>query len=152
DYLGREALERLVAAADEHGSDVVAGRMVGVNGRFVPQDIFAATAIDVDLYNSALPFAVSNTKLFRRSVLEDHGIRYPENLRFGSDQPFTVSACVHARRITVLADYDYYYAVTRSNEQNITFRSTHEERLACTAVIMQATADLIEPGPRRDAV
>ena len=33
----------------------------------------------------------------------------------GSDQPFTLEACFRARRISVLADYDYYYAVRRLN-------------------------------------
>jgi poly(ribitol-phosphate) beta-N-acetylglucosaminyltransferase len=152
DYLGREALERLVAAADRHGSDVVAGRMVGCNGRFVPKAIFARTDPDVDFYTSTLPFAVSNTKLFRRQLLVDHDIRFPADLTFGSDQPFTVAACVHARRISVLADYDYYFAVRRHNATNITYRSTHRQRLACTAQIMAATAALLPAGPQRDAV
>jgi len=145
-------LARLVAAADGWGSDVVAGRMVGCNGRFVPQAIFSRTDPDVDLYTSALPFAMSNTKLFRRSLLVEHGIRYPESLPFGSDQPFTVAACVHARKISVLADYDYYYAVRRHNAANITYRSSHRQRLACTAQIMAATAALLPAGPRRDAI
>jgi hypothetical protein len=152
DYLGREALARLVAAADRYGSDVVAGRMVGCNGRFVPQAIFTRTDPDVDLYTSALPFAVSNTKLFRRSLLTDHGIRFPESLPFGSDQPFTVAACVHATKISVLADYDYYYAVRRHDAANITYRSSHRQRLACTTAIMATTAALLPPGPRRDAI
>ena len=33
DLLGPEALRRLVAFADEHGSDVIVPRMVGLNGR-----------------------------------------------------------------------------------------------------------------------
>ena len=152
DYLGPQALARMVAAADKFDSDVVAGRMVGVNGRYVSKDIFSQTQVDVDLYHSSLPFAVSNTKLFRRELLEQHGIRYLENLSFGSDQPFTVAACVHAKRITVLADYDYYYAITRKSRSNITFRVTHEERLRCTAEIMAANARTLEPGPQRDAV
>ena len=152
DYLGRQALARLVAAGDEYGSDVVAGRMVGCNGRFVPQAIFARTDPDVDLYTSALPFAMSNTKLFRRSLLLEHGIAFPESLPFGSDQPFTVAACVHAAKISVLADYDYYYAVRRHDAANITYRASHRQRLACTAAIMAATANLLPPGPRRDAI
>ena len=103
--------------------------------------IFARTDPDVDLYTSALPFAMSNTKLFRRSLLVEHQIRFPEDLPFGSDQPFTVAACVHARKISVLADYDYYYAVRRHDATNITYRSSHRQRLACTAAIMAATAD-----------
>ena len=152
DYLGRSALARLVAAGDGWDADVVAGRMVGCNGRFVPQAIFARTDPDVDLYTSALPFAMSNTKLFRRSLLTEHGIRFPESLPFGSDQPFTVAACVHARKISVLADYDYYYAVRRHDAANITYRASHRQRLACTEAIMDATATLLPPGPRRDAI
>ncbi len=152
DYLGRQALARLVAAADGYGSDVVAGRMVGCNGRFVPTAIFARTDPDVDLYTSTLPFAMSNTKLFRRSLLDTHHIRFPEDLPFGSDQPFTVAACVHARKISVLADYDYYYAVRRHNATNITYRSSHQQRLACTTAIMANTATLLPEGPRRDAI
>ncbi len=152
DYLGRSALARLVAAGDGWGADVVAGRMVGCNGRFVPQAIFARTDPDVDLYTSALPFAMSNTKLFRRSLLTEHGIRFPESLPFGSDQPFTVAACVHARKISVLADYDYYYAVRRHDAANITYQSSHRQRLACTAQIMAATAALLPPGAHRDAI
>jgi poly(ribitol-phosphate) beta-N-acetylglucosaminyltransferase len=152
DYLGREALERLVAAADRYGSDVVAGRMVGSNGRFVPKAIFARTDPDVDFYTSTLPFAVSNTKLFRRQLLVDHDIWFPLDLPFGSDQPFTVAACVHAARISVLADYDYYFAVRRHNASNITYQSSHRQRLACTAQIMAATAGLLPAGAHRDAV
>src|SRR5262245_46057680 len=63
DYLGPEALERLVAAGDEYDADVIAGRMVGVGGRYVPQTIFTETNTDVDLYNSELPFAMSKPKL-----------------------------------------------------------------------------------------
>jgi hypothetical protein len=153
DHLGPEALERLVDAADRHGSDVVAGRMVGLNGRFVPQAIFERTDYDVDLYNSPLPFAISNTKLFRRSVVADNDIWFPEHQPFGSDQPFTVAACVHAKKISVLADYDYYFAVRRTTGLNITYRATHLERLRCTELIMRdSTARLLPPGPKRDAV
>lgn len=152
DYLGPEALARLVAGADRHGSDVMLGRMVGVNGRYVPQDIFASTQVDIDLFDSPLPFALSNTKLFRRDLLEKHDVRYPEDFPVGSDQPFTLAACVHATRISALADYDYYYAVRRRDEGNITYRFGLEERLRCTEAIMGATARLIEAGSRREAI
>ena len=57
DTLWREALERLVAEADLYGSDVVAGKMVGVNGRYVHQALFAQTDHDVQLFSSALPWS-----------------------------------------------------------------------------------------------
>ncbi len=152
DYLGEEALERMVSFADEHGSDVVAGRMTGVNGRYVHQALYRENAADVSLYDSALPFTLANTKLFRRELVDRYKLRFPEHLPVGSDQPFTIEACVRARRISVLADYTCYYAVKRGDAGNITYRADHLARLRCTAEIMDLTARLVEAGPRRDAV
>ncbi|MHC5701429.1 glycosyltransferase family 2 protein [Streptomyces tirandamycinicus] len=152
DRLGEDALKRMVACADEHGSDVVVGKMVGTNGRYVHQALYKKSDPDVSLYDSALPFTLANTKLFRRELVERHKLRFPEDLPVGSDQPFTIEACVRARKISVLADYTYYYAVKRGDASNITYRADHLARLRCTAEIMKFTAGLIEAGPRRDAV
>ncbi|NEE44361.1 glycosyltransferase family 2 protein, partial [Streptomyces sp. SID8455] len=54
DYLGDEALERMVSYADEHDSDVVVGKMVGTNGRYVHQKLYAETSPDISLYASSL--------------------------------------------------------------------------------------------------
>ena len=152
DYLGREALERLVSAADRYGSDVVLGKAIGVNSRYVHQAIFASTEVDIGLFTSALPWSLANTKLFRRDLIERHGLRFPEDMPIGSDQPFTIEACFRAQRISVLADYTYYYAVRRLNALNITYRSRHLDRLRSVESIMRFVADLIEPGKRRDAI
>ncbi|MFI1001498.1 glycosyltransferase [Streptomyces galbus] len=152
DYLGEEALERMVGEADRRGADVVIGRMVGTNGRYVHQALYKDGNRDVTLEDSALPFTLANTKLFRRELVEKHKLRFPENLPVGSDQPFTIEACVRARRIFVVADYVCYYAVKRGDASNITYRADHLSRLRCTADIMEFTAGLIEAGPTRDAV
>ncbi|MCP3817704.1 glycosyltransferase [Streptomyces sp. A3M-1-3] len=152
DYLGTEALERMVAYADEHESDVVIGRMVGTNGRYAHQALFQKSDPDISLYDSALPFTLANIKLFRRDLVEQHKLRFPEDLPVGSDMPFTLEACIRARKVSVLADYKYYYAVKRGDASNITYRSDHLVRLRCTAEIMKFAAGLIEAGPKQDAV
>ena len=152
DYLGREALERMVAAADRFGSDVLVFKMVGVNNRFTSQDIYARTEASVSLYDSSLPYSLANTKLFRRELIERYQLRYPEDMPMGSDQPFTIEACVRARRISVAADYDYYYIVRRLDSGNITYSSRRLRRLHSLQSIMTCVAKLLEPGPRRDAV
>jgi poly(ribitol-phosphate) beta-N-acetylglucosaminyltransferase len=152
DTLWREALERLVAEADDYGSDVVAGKMVGVNGRYVHQALFTRTDHDVQLFESALPWSMSNTKLFRRELVERLGLRFPEDLPLGSDQPFTLEACLHAQRISVLADDSYYFALRRTDAGNITYRTRADVRLACAAEVMHRAAKLIEAGPHRDAI
>lgn len=149
DYLGPEALERMVAAADEHGNDIVVAKMVGVNGRWVPEAVFERTRHDATLRNSPLPWALSNTKLFRRSLIEEHNLRYPEDLPILSDQPFTLEACFRAGGISILEDYDYYYAVRRGDEGNVTYRGSLEDRLTGTARIMRLTEKFTETADER---
>ncbi|MEU5717483.1 glycosyltransferase [Streptomyces sp. NPDC020403] len=152
DYLGDEALERMVTCADERGSDVVVGKMVGTNGRYVHQKLYTDDNPDISLYDSALPYTLANTKLFRRDLVEKHALRFPEDMPVGSDQPFTIEACFRARKISVVGDYTCYYAVKRGDASNITYRADHVARLRCVAKIMERTAALIEAGPKRDAV
>ena len=153
DHLGREALDRLVRTADELDADIVLGRMVGTGGRVVNQAVYRpGNRDDIDLVNSALPWALSNTKLFRRSLIEEHGIRYPEVLRSGSDQPFTMRAVVNARRIAVRADYDFYYAVRRNDSSNITYGTPLSGMLADSAIVMDIAADVITDPVARQRV
>ncbi|WUH98683.1 glycosyltransferase [Spirillospora sp. NBC_00431] len=153
DHLGREALERMVEAADGWGSDVLVGRMKGVGGREVKQDLFAENQVDVDLARSPLPWLLSNCKLFRRDLIERHKLRFPENMPIGSDQPFTIEACARAKRISVLADYTCYYAMLRDDGGNIT-QGTVEvyTRLECAERLFEFVDGLLEPGPARDAI
>jgi glycosyltransferase involved in cell wall biosynthesis len=144
DTLGLEALERLVTTADKLDADIVLGRLVGTGGRVVNQAVYQpGNRDDITLADSALPWALSNTKLFRRSLIEQHGIRYPEDLRSGSDQPFTIRAVVAARRIAVRSDYEFYYAARRADSSNITYRTSLSGFVRDTAVIMDTAADLI---------
>ena len=153
DYLGMEALERLVTTADDLAADIVLGRLVGVGGRGVNQAVYKpGNRDDITLTNSALPWALSNTKLFRRSLIEANGLRYPEELRSCSDQPFTLRAVVAARRIAVRADYVYYYAVRRADSSNITYRTSLDGFLHDTAVVMDTAADVVTDPVARERV
>ncbi|MFI1400228.1 glycosyltransferase [Streptomyces sp. NPDC020681] len=150
DHLGKDALRRMVACADEQDSDIVIGKMVGTNGRYAHQALFKKSDPDIDLFDSALPFTMANIKLFRRELVEKQKLRFNEDLRVGSDMPFTLEACLNARKISVLADYTYYYAVKRQDASNITYRSSHMPRLESFKKIMAHAAGLVEAGPKRD--
>jgi hypothetical protein len=152
DHLGPEALERMVGFADEHGSDVVIGKMVGVNGRVVGQGLYGADRVDLDPYGAELRWALANTKLFRRSLVEELGLRYREDMAFGSDQPFTLAACVHAKRISVLGSYTCYYAVKREDAGNLSYKTPYSQRVPCIGQMMDAVADLVPAGPKRDTL
>jgi hypothetical protein len=145
DRLGSQALARLVKAADDLEADIVLGRLVGDNGRVVNQAVYdPGDRDDITLTNSALPMALSNTKLYRRSMIEEHRIRYPEELRSGSDQPFTLKAIRHARRIAVRSDYKFYFAVRRTDSSNITYGTPLHDLLHDAGVVMGYAADLAD--------
>jgi hypothetical protein len=114
--------------------------------------MFERTRRDIPFPHSRLPYALANSKMFRRSLLEEHGIRYHLDLRVGSDQPFTIAAMLHARRISVLADDSLYYAVRRENATNITFSSGWQTRLEDIGTVMAHIAELVPPGPDRDQI
>ncbi|WP_052706905.1 glycosyltransferase family 2 protein [Streptomyces rubellomurinus] len=152
DWLGEEALERLVAAADAWGSDVVVPKQVGVNGRLVPQGIFHADAESVRFTDSALAWALADTKLFRLDLIRRHGLRRDETLKVFSDQPFTLEACLRARKVSVLASYDCYHLVLREDRGNVTERAGVLDRLRGIAALQQVAAGIAEPGGELDAI
>ena len=115
DRMGSEGLRRMVAFADEHGSDVIVPRMVGINGR-APWTTQAATP-DADL--EEVSKTLSPQKLFRRSMLLDHDIRFPEEKVRLEDGMMLTRAYYAATRVSALGDYDYYHIRTRDDGQNI---------------------------------
>jgi len=152
DYLDDDALRDLVERGDEWGSDVIFGRMEPIGERNVPVKIYKfGTVADLDLYSSPLPYALANSKMFRRSLIEDLGLRYREDMRQRCDQPFTVTAMVHARRISVI-DGATYHARARADRSNVTYTADAAEVYASTEIIMDTIAEQLAPGPQRDHV
>ncbi|MEV0976177.1 glycosyltransferase family A protein [Streptomyces sp. NPDC049915] len=150
DCLGPEALERLVAMAEKNSSDVVLAKLVGV-GRRVPRQVFAKNVDKADLSKGDVYYTLMPFKLFRRSMLEAHGIRFPEHMRISEDQHFVARAYLHSKVISIVGDYDCYYVVKRGDEGNITANG-----LELSAVLQQAdemvrlVTDMTEPGPLRN--
>jgi glycosyltransferase involved in cell wall biosynthesis len=152
DHLGPEALERLVAAADERASDVVIPRIVGTGDPWESHERFTGGNRDSDAGDPALALALSNRKLFRREFIERHEIRFAEDIAVGGDELFTIEACVRAGRMSVLADYDFYHAVRPRIVSSTRFPAGLDELLNSTADIMRVAARLAEPGPVRDGI
>ncbi|GAA2086834.1 glycosyltransferase [Aeromicrobium tamlense] len=153
DVLDDDALELLVGHADGWESDVVFGRMEPIGERAVPILIYRAGRVrDMDLYASRLPYNLSNTKLFRRELVERLGLRYREDMRQRCDQPFTLTAMVNARRISMIGDGATYHARERHDRSNVTYTADAAEKYASTEIVMETIADCIPPGPQRDHV
>jgi CDP-glycerol glycerophosphotransferase len=156
DYLGVEALERMVAMAEEHGSDIVLGRGAGHGGRGAPRSMFQEDQPRADLYSSRVYWTLGPCKLFRRSLLDDHKIRFPADRRTGEDQIFTFFAYFHARTISVVAGYDCYHTVQRDDGGNLTSggmtipEGAHFNPQTTLQLMLDLVGNTVPAGPGRD--
>ncbi|MEU3251605.1 glycosyltransferase family 2 protein [Streptomyces sp. NPDC006997] len=149
DRLGAEALERLVAMGDRAGTDVVLGRVEGVN-RGAPQSMWRRTVERADVFSSPIKYTLSAQKLFRRSLLERHGMRFDESLWTGEDALFTMEAYLRADGVSVVADYTCYYLVGRSDGKHVTRTGGHLPRFDSARALMRLIAEHVPEGERRD--
>jgi hypothetical protein len=90
-------------------------------------------------------------KLFRKAMLDEHGIRFPEGRRRLEDHVFVVHSYFHAKRITVLAPYPCYHWMRSPDDVNASWRQFDP---AAYFDNVREVLDLVdehtEPGPLRD--
>ncbi|WP_257141987.1 glycosyltransferase [Streptomyces sp. sk226] len=153
DYLGEEALERMLAMAEKNNTDVVLGKMVGVNGRGAPASMFRRNQPRTDVFNSRVYWALNPLKLIRRELIEKHELRFPLGYKTCEDQLFTGMIYLKADGISVVADYDCLFIVKRDDGGNITTTT----RGADTRIrVLELMVDMVEKevpaGPDRDGL
>lgn len=153
DLLTPEALRLMVQAAHDGDADVVLGRIGSMDARRPPMSMFARSVEDADLIEDRVFNTLGPTKLIRRSLIEDLGLRFPEDQASGEDQPFMAAVYLNARKISILADQDYYLIRHREDGSNMTRRVRSPEEHLRTAVRLSSVIEqYTEPGERRDAL
>lgn len=158
DRLGPEALERTVAMAERNGTDVVLGRQVGVGGRKIARGLFDATIERTHVLDPGCDLfgrmSMAALQLFRRSLVEDAGLRFVEGVPSHEDQLFTAGAYLRARGVSVLADHDCYYWTARADGSSATQSAgaSHADVYAIIAAAMRLVADHAPPGDVREAL
>ncbi|WLW55032.1 glycosyltransferase family 2 protein [Streptomyces sp. YU58] len=151
DRLGPEALARMVAMADENRTDVVLGRVEGVN-RKPPGSMWGETLQRTDVFSSNIKFTLSAQKLFRRDLLTRHHMRFDESLWTGEDALFTMEAYLRADGVSVIADYTCYYLVGREDGKHVTRTGGYVLRFDSARALMTLLAEMLPPGPKRDVL
>ncbi|WP_367140114.1 MULTISPECIES: glycosyltransferase family 2 protein [Streptomyces] len=153
DRIAPEALERMVAAADENGSDVVLGRIVGEGGRRAPKSMFGRNQPKTDVFTSRVYWTLNPMKLFRRELLDRLRLRFDTGLSIGEDQPFVATAYLKAAAISVVADYDCLYWVAREDGNNITAQEHGTRmRMDLFRTMAELVAEQVPVGPNRDVL
>jgi len=152
DWIGKDALRRLHARALRDEADIVIGKVVG-EGKFVARSVFKRDRRDVTLEWAPLVRLLTPHKLFRKALLDDNGIRFPEGRRRLEDHVFTMHAYFHARHISVLAGYPCYHWVMREDDANASYAELepvgYYENLR---EVLDLIDEHMEPGPLRDRV
>ncbi|MFD4898616.1 glycosyltransferase family 2 protein [Streptomyces sp. NPDC058411] len=151
DYFGEEALERMVAMGDRAGTDVVLGKVVGVN-RGAAKSMWKETVERADLFTSNIKFTLSAQKLFRRDLLVRLGMRFDEELKTGEDALFTMEAYLRGNGVSVVADYTCYYLVGRDDGKHVTKSGSYVLRFDSARALMSLIATHVPPGPKRDVL
>ncbi|TMQ89895.1 glycosyltransferase family 2 protein [Actinomadura soli] len=155
DRLGPEALARMTAMAERNGTDIVLGKQVGVGGRRMPQ-VFGATIERTHVLEPGSELfwrmSMAALQLFRRSLIEDAGLRFTEGFPTHEDQLFTAGAYLRARGVSILADYDCYYWAARADGTSTTQvgGAPAADVYAIVTEAMEQVAQFAEPGEIRD--
>ncbi|WP_336051957.1 glycosyltransferase family 2 protein [Streptomyces sp. CA2R101] len=150
DRLAPAALARLVHMAKRCGSDVVYGRIAGAEGRSAPVDL-RTTSDQVSVFDSPVYWSLAAFKLFRRSFLEEHRLRFVEGRLLAEDLPFGIAALLRARTVSVLADQDCYYLHGRDDDSNASRQDIDWcDYLDYIGTVLDGLADEVPPGEQRD--
>ncbi len=148
DWLFDGALQRLCDYADQHRSDVVVGKEVGI-GRPLPTRIFLRDVPNARLGQDPLLEMLTPHKMFRTSFLRAHGIRFPEGRVRLEDHLFVMEAYFEADVISILASEPCYAWVKQPGSASSS-RIDPESYFPHLETVLDLVEEHTRPGRLRD--
>ena len=149
DWLPADALARMVAFADEHGSDVVVTKETG-HGHNWGWEAFATTKARAEIGVDPLWVPPTPHKLFRRAFLAAHGIRFPEGKVRLEDHLVITRAYFDADVISLYSDAVCYHWVHRDDGNASLQRTDPRAYYRDLDTVLDVVADNTEPGELRN--
>ena len=129
DRYNRDMFERLVSCADEHRTDIALCNYYVLDSETGLLDVPADShrwlsvkqnypiALDAESRQELLKFiAVPWRKLYRRSLIEEHGLRFPEVDHFFEDNPFHWDVVLSAKSVAYIDEKLCEHRVKRSGQ------------------------------------
>jgi hypothetical protein len=150
DELYPEALEAGYRMAARTGADVLNGKETRTDQAKWALEVYAENMDNAIDRTDVHPLIPTNPhKLFRRSLLMEHGIRFPEGGRvLWEDVFFALDVAPHAKVISVLADTPFYHWV-RGGGRTASSSYTADQREYwrwVREIVVQTNAKLSGPG------
>lgn len=130
DYLGEEALERMMDVAEKHFCDIVIGKYKAMQEE-PDSDVFKRNPEFFTFFGSNVMASLNAHKLFKVSLLRTQKLRFLEHTNLGEDHALTAPAYICSTGIGLVKDYDCYY-ITESGKaisltkQKISFDQIHQ--------------------------
>jgi hypothetical protein len=150
DYLGPDALRRLLAVAQQQDSDIVVARVSWI-GKPDAAPGLSRTVPDADILNDGIWRSLTPHKLIRRSLIEHLGLRFCDDMVQGEDQVFMATCLFAARKISILGDRDLYHRRLLPDNSNLSRqRQTLMNKQLTTSRMVALVVANTTPGPRRD--
>ena len=106
---------------------------------------------DADLLDDGVWRSLTPHKLIRRSLIEDHQLRFRDDMVQGEDQVFMASCLFAARKISVLSETDLYHRRMLTDGSNLSRqRQTLANKRLTTSRMVELVVANTAPGARRD--
>lgn len=125
DIIPNYALQLMYVGAITTGSKLITGatKRFNSNGEwFIPMHIkynIAKPGMKTLLKNPELFYSIGPcAKLYHHSLIE--GVYFPENIRYGEDQPFVLHALLQVENIYTVEKVVYYYRLRDGESQSLT--------------------------------
>lgn len=150
DYFGEEALERLVLAADELDCDVLIPRC-GLE-RPARKGYWLAPKSLPDVPIPLRFKTLRPHKLLRRDFIEKHCLRFVEHVAPLEDGIYLARAYLLARRVSFIADYEYYIFVERDQNSISCRRRDPWAQRDSVATIIRTVRELCDDRRARNDV
>ncbi|WP_404329930.1 CDP-glycerol glycerophosphotransferase family protein [Mesobacillus maritimus] len=117
DWYTMDACEKMVAAIERTKSDFVAGQAIRTNNYQIwyYNQIYSVerTNINIREFNMLLFDSLSVNKIYQRSFLEKHKLRFPEGIHY-EDVVFTGQAYFLANSVSIIPELIYYWRVVEN--------------------------------------
>lgn len=119
DYIDKYACEKLANVARRDGADIVIfGGETFPSVTWIDQSM---STVDATFHQGGLDtlflargaYPLMCNKLYRRSLLERHGLRFNTELRLGEDHAFQFCVFPHAKTVSSIRDHIYHYRCGR---------------------------------------
>ncbi|MDP4086641.1 MAG: bifunctional glycosyltransferase family 2 protein/CDP-glycerol:glycerophosphate glycerophosphotransferase [Bacillota bacterium] len=117
DWYTIDACEKMVAGIERTNSDFVAGQVIRTNNYQIwfHKQIYSDERTDINVreFPTLLFDTLSVNKIYKRSFLDKHGLRFPEGIHY-EDIFFTGKAYFLANSVSVITEPIYYWRVVEN--------------------------------------